>query len=90
MSHQDDSRPWFEEFFHGLATELWRRAASPEQTTAETAFLVQELRLDADSRVLDVPCGFGRHALALATDPGCAVDGVDISAEYVTEAQAAA
>jgi cyclopropane fatty-acyl-phospholipid synthase-like methyltransferase len=88
--HQDDPRPWFEDFFHGLATELWRRAASPEQTAAEAAFLVDELRLRAGSRVLDVPCGFGRHALALAADPGCAVDGVDISAEYVAEAQAAA
>ena len=83
-------RAWFEDFFHGLATELWRRAASPQQTAAEAAFLVRELRLGAGSRVLDAPCGFGRHALALAADPGCVVDGVDISAEYVEEASAAA
>ena len=88
-------RAWFEDFFHGLANELWRRAASPEQTTAETAFpetafLVRELQLRAGSRVLDAPCGFGRHALALAASPGCDVDGVDISAEYVAEASAAA
>jgi SAM-dependent methyltransferase len=83
-------RPWFEDFFHGLANELWRRAASPEQTAAEAAFLVRELRLRAGSRVLDAPCGFGRHALALAAAPGCVVDGVDISAEYVAEATAAA
>jgi SAM-dependent methyltransferase len=87
---QQDPRPWFEDFFHGLATELWRRAAGPELTAAETAFLVRELRLGAGSRVLDVPCGFGRHALALAADPGCDVDGVDISAEYVAEVRAAA
>jgi len=86
---QQDPR-WFEDFFHGLATELWRRAASPETTAADTAFLVRELRLRAGSRVLDAPCGFGRHALALAADPGCDVDGVDISAEYVAEARAAA
>jgi len=83
-------RAWFEDFFHGLANELWRRAASPEQTAAEAAFLVRELRLRAGSRVLDAPCGFGRHALALAAAPGCDVDGVDISAEYVAEATAAA
>jgi SAM-dependent methyltransferase len=90
VTQQTTPRPWFEDFFHGLATELWRRVASPEMTAAETAFLVHELRLRAGSRVLDVPCGFGRHALALAADPGCDVDGVDISQEYVAEAQAAA
>jgi SAM-dependent methyltransferase len=91
MTQQDlTPRPWFEDFFHGLATELWRRAVSPEQTAAEAAFLTRELRLEAHSRVLDAPCGFGRHALALAEEPGCDVDGVDISAEYVAEAQAAA
>lgn len=90
MHQQDTPRPWFEDFFHGLATELWRRAVTPEQTTAEARFLARELRLRAGDRVLDAPCGFGRHALALAGDPGCAVDGIDISAEYVAEAQAAA
>ena len=90
MTQQSTSSTWFEDFFHGLATELWRRAATPEQTAAETRFLVRELRLAAGSRVLDAPCGFGRHALALATDPGCDVTGIDLSAEYVAEAQAAA
>jgi SAM-dependent methyltransferase len=83
-------RAWFEDFFHGLATELWRRAASPQQTAADVAFLVRELHLNPGSRVLDAPCGFGRHAFALAADPGCDVDGLDISAEYVTEATVAA
>lgn len=90
MTQQTMPRPWFEDFFHGLATELWRRAAAPEMTAAEIPFLVRELGLRPGSRVLDAPCGFGRHALALAADPGCDVDGVDISAEYVAEAQAAA
>ncbi len=90
MHQQDTTRPWFEDFFHGLATELWRRAVTPEQTAAEARFLMHELRLHAGSRVLDAPCGFARHALALAGDPGCTVDGIDISVEYVAEAQAAA
>lgn len=90
MHRQDTTRPWFEDFFHGLATELWRRAVTPQQTAAEARFLVRELHLRAGDRVLDAPCGFGRHALALATEPGCVVDGVDISAEYVAEAQRAA
>lgn len=90
MRQQDTARPWFEDFFHGLATELWRRAVTPEQTATEARFLARELHLRAGSRVLDAPCGFARHALALAGDPGCIVDGVDISAEYVAEAQAAA
>jgi len=78
---------WFEDFFHGVANDLWRQCANPEQTRAEADFL--EKTLGRKARVLDVPCGYGRHSLELARR-GCRVTGLDISAEFIAEAAAAA
>jgi SAM-dependent methyltransferase len=77
---------WYEDFFRGLALELWRKAVTPELTRAECDFLAAELPSGA---LLDVPCGNGRHAIELARR-GRQVTGVDISAEFIAEAQAAA
>jgi SAM-dependent methyltransferase len=80
---------WYENFFYGLALELWRKVPTPEVTRAEADFLEQELGLDHRARVLDVPYGNGRHALELARR-GHSVAGVDISPEFHQEACAAA
>ncbi len=53
------------------------------------AFLVDALHLEPGMRVLDVGCGPGRHALALAAR-GIEVVGVDISQRFVDLATAAA
>jgi cyclopropane fatty-acyl-phospholipid synthase-like methyltransferase len=51
---------WYENFFHGVALDLWRKAVPPEHTKAEADFLVQALHCHAGSHLLDVPCGNGR------------------------------
>jgi SAM-dependent methyltransferase len=51
-------------------------------TAQEVAFLVEALDLRPGQRVLDVGCGPGRHARALATR-GIEVVGVDISPRFV-------
>jgi SAM-dependent methyltransferase len=53
------------------------------------AFLVEALDLEPGMRVLDVGCGPGRHALALARG-GVEVTGVDLSPEFVELARTAA
>ncbi len=58
---------WYESFFHGIVLDMWRAAASPEQTRLEADFLERALGLRPGARVLDVPCGFGRHSLELAS-----------------------
>jgi SAM-dependent methyltransferase len=58
------------------------------QTAVETAFLGRMLPLPAFRRVLDVPCGFGRHMAALV-DRGYDVVGIDNDPRVVDEAQAA-
>ena len=80
---------WFETFFEGLALEMWRRAVTPEQTVREAAFLAERLELRPGMRVLDVPCGNGRHAIELARR-GIGMTGYDLSAGFLTEARAAA
>jgi SAM-dependent methyltransferase len=78
---------WYENFFHGVSLDLWRKAISPKQTTREADFLVKALQCDEGAHLLDVPCGNGRLSLELASR-GCRVTGVDISDEFIAEARA--
>ena len=77
---------WYENFFHGVSLDLWRKAISPEQTKREADFLVKALQCADGSHLLDVPCGNGRLSLEL-TRRGYRVTGVDIAAEFIEEAQ---
>jgi SAM-dependent methyltransferase len=62
---------------------LWRlHEQAPEATPEQVALIERELGLGAGSRVLDVPCGTGRHAVALAAR-GHRVTCVDLSADYL-------
>ncbi|GAA4403795.1 class I SAM-dependent methyltransferase [Nibrella viscosa] len=80
--------PWYHHFFHGLPQEAWKTAQTHEQTQQELELLVESLELGPGDHLLDVFCGYGRHALPLAR-LGCQVTGVDISGEYIRELQAA-
>jgi 2-polyprenyl-3-methyl-5-hydroxy-6-metoxy-1,4-benzoquinol methylase len=75
---------WYESFFDGVAMEFWKAGVPLEWTQAEVGFLWDALGLKAGASVLDVPCGFGRHALALAAR-GVRVKGYDIAAACVRE-----
>jgi len=79
---------WYENFFQGLALDLWRKAVPPEQTKAEADFLVKALQCATRSHLLDVPCGNGRLSLELARR-GYRMTGIDISEEFIREARAA-
>ena len=80
---------WYARFFTELPNEFWRRAVPPEATTADVDFIESRLGLSPGSRLLDVPCGSGRHTLALAAR-GHRVTGVDISTEAIEHARRAA
>src|SRR5271170_210516 len=79
---------WYEHFFHGVFLDLWRKAVTPEQTRQEVDFLAATFDLSArpGRRILDVPCGNGRHSIGLA-GKGARVTGVDLSEEFITEAR---
>jgi SAM-dependent methyltransferase len=77
---------WQNDFFRGVALELWRRVTTPEQTSAEVDFLEKIFGGAKSARLLDVPCGNGRHAVELA-NRGYSVTGVDSSDEFIAEAR---
>ena len=57
-----------------------------EDTENQIAFVIRALGLTGKERVLDLACGYGRHALALAR-MGYEVVGVDITPAYVEDAR---
>src|SRR5207253_11147732 len=77
---------WFETFFEGPAVEFWTRAIPPVLTLAEADFLEKTLAPDGLARLLDVPCGNGRHAIELARR-GYKMTGVDLSREFLEAAR---
>jgi SAM-dependent methyltransferase len=74
-------RHWFEDLADHLGP-AYLRYSFTMGTDQEVAFLVEVLGLEPGMRVLDVGCGPGRHAMALAR-LGIQVVGVDISASFV-------
>src|SRR5579883_3492703 len=81
---------WQQQFFRGVALEMWRRATTqlnPSMTIEEVDFLERTLHLQPGADVLDIPCGNGRHAIALARR-GYHLTGVDLSEEFIAEARA--
>ena len=83
------SSTWYVDFFTELPNEFWRRAVPPKATEAEVDFIERHLGLQPRSRIVDVPCGSGRHTLALAAR-GHRLTGVDISTEAIGYARRAA
>lgn len=79
---------WWETFFQGVAVDLWLQAVPAEHTEREADAIARTLAVPAGGRVLDVPCGGGRLALALARR-GYLVTGVDWSAEFLAHARTA-
>ncbi len=72
---------WFEPLAEHMS-EAYLRYSFTKGTDNEVDFIVEQLGLAPGARVLDVGCGPGRHAHALARR-GIEVVGVDISQRFV-------
>src|SRR5215469_18081645 len=77
---------WYEQFFYGLAVDLWRKAVTEDQTREEADFIADALSVPVGASILDVPCGLGRHTIELRRR-GYQTTGVDLSVESITEAR---
>jgi 2-polyprenyl-3-methyl-5-hydroxy-6-metoxy-1,4-benzoquinol methylase len=80
---------WYETFFDEHWLTISSHTHPPEKSAAEVEFLIAGLGLEPGQRVLDIPCGHGRHSVELARR-GMRVVGVDLSAEPLELARAAA
>ena len=70
-------RPWF----HDLFDEDYLRTLpflTPQATQAEAEFVINAMNLAPGAQVLDLGCGYGRHAMELAAR-GFHVVGLDLS-----------
>lgn len=57
-----------------------------EDTENQVNFIIELLHLTGNERILDLACGYGRHALSFARK-GYSVVGVDITPEYIDDAK---
>lgn len=71
-------------FFDGYYKEIWRTIIPDELTVKEVDFMIPYFNLKEGSRVLDLMCGYGRHAIAMAKK-GMAVTAVDNLSDYINE-----
>lgn len=60
-----------------------------EDTENQVAFLIKTLALTGGERILDLACGYGRHALSFA-EKGFRVVGVDLTKVYIEDAKCTA
>jgi SAM-dependent methyltransferase len=77
---------WFRQYFDAAYVATLRDQKPLRQTRTEVEFLLRSLRLPPGARILDVPCGYGRHAGELARR-GFRVVGVDLSPAMIAEAR---
>lgn len=71
-------------FFEGSYKDIWRGLIPQGLTEAEVDFVEDTCQMQEGSRVLDLMCGYGRHALELGKR-GYSVTAVDNLEAYVSE-----
>jgi SAM-dependent methyltransferase len=83
------STEWWATYFDAQYLAEYEPLFSPVRDRREVARLIEVLALPVGARVLDVPCGQGRHARLLA-EAGFAVDALDYSRHLLAVARAGA
>jgi SAM-dependent methyltransferase len=71
-------------FFEGSYKHAWKRIIPPGLTEAEVDFIQDAASLQNGGRVLDLMCGYGRHALELGRR-GVQVTAIDYLQDYIDE-----
>ena len=72
------------DFFKGIYKDVWRKEEPKGLTEAEVDFIEEVASLKKNDNVLDIMCGYGRHALELAKR-GYHLTGIDNSQAYIDE-----
>jgi SAM-dependent methyltransferase len=80
---------WYTEFFGEDYLRIYDSILPPKRAEREVDKIVERLELRPGSAILDLCCGHGRHAVALA-ERGYRVTGLDLSTFFLEKAAAAA
>lgn len=78
--------PWYEAFFNEDYLRIYTPFLPAERTAREVSGIINLLNLPPGSRILDLCCGHGRHAIPLA-QRGYQVTGQDLSAPFLQRAR---
>lgn len=71
-------------YFDGYYKDIWKSIVPAELTIRESDFIQRYFDLRHDERVLDLMCGYGRHAIELGKK-GMKVTAVDNLQSYIAE-----
>jgi SAM-dependent methyltransferase len=82
------SGAWWRAYFDDTYFELHDPLFTEARSRGEVAGMMDLLALPVGARVLDAPCGWGRHATLLA-EAGCVVFGADLSHDLLRRAPGA-
>jgi SAM-dependent methyltransferase len=82
----DSQAGWWRTFFSGPVVDFWLAVPTGEQTQQEADFIQEALQVPSPAKILDVPCGGGRHCHALA-GRGYEMTGVDLSPGFLDAAR---
>lgn len=86
MKKRSQPGEWWQSYFDAQYLLEYEPLFALERDRHEASRLIDVMGLPSGSRVLDVPCGQGRHAHLLA-EAGFDVDGLDYSAELLARAK---
>lgn len=81
--------PWFSEeagFFGPEYLVEYEETLPHERTITEVNFVEKTLNLELEMKILDIPCGHGRHSVELAKR-GYSVTGLELNRFFLSEAQ---
>jgi SAM-dependent methyltransferase len=86
MPKRPQSGEWWQSYFDSQYLLEYEPLFALERDRREVARILELLGLPSGARILDVPCGQGRHAHLLA-EAGFDVDGLDYSADLLDRAK---
>ena len=84
--HRDQNHAWFKQWFDSSFYHQLYANRDEKEAAAFIDELINELEPAADSRMLDLGCGSGRHSKYLASK-GFDVTGIDLAASSVRQAK---
>jgi ubiquinone/menaquinone biosynthesis C-methylase UbiE len=85
----EQARPWYETLFETVYLRLWKPVHEKQDAKAQVDGALGILQVSEGSEILDLCCGFGRHALELARR-GYRATGLDLCAHFLDMARKSA